>query len=113
MKPKKGHYVRETFFTHGAVRPWHRPPREAMGTPSLEVPKDRLEGRWQPAHSPELELDGLFQPMPFCDTRIEESIFFGSNVFSGEPLQISIFMRVSLCAHQQYEVSFKSKRSST
>lgn len=28
------------------VRPWHRLPREAVATPSLEVSKARLDGAW-------------------------------------------------------------------
>jgi len=48
------------------VRPWHRSPREAVGAPSVEVLKARLDGAlgslswWgQPAHGRGWELDGL------------------------------------------------------
>ena len=32
------------FFTQREVKPWHRLPREAVGAPSLEVFKARLDG---------------------------------------------------------------------
>lgn len=32
------------FFPQRVVRPWHRLPREAVGAPSLEVFKARLDG---------------------------------------------------------------------
>ena len=36
--------VRGKFFTKRVVRCWHRLPREAVGAPSLEVFKARLDG---------------------------------------------------------------------
>jgi len=36
--------LRRKFLTMRAVRLWHRMPREAVGAPSLEVPKARLDG---------------------------------------------------------------------
>jgi len=36
--------IRKMFFTVRAVRHWHRLPREAVGAPSLETPKVRLDG---------------------------------------------------------------------
>lgn len=36
--------VRRKFFTQRAVRPWHGLPREAVGAPSLEVLRSRLDG---------------------------------------------------------------------
>jgi len=34
----------QNFFTQRVVRPWHRLITEAMGAPSLEVFKTRLDG---------------------------------------------------------------------
>ncbi|KFZ67650.1 hypothetical protein N338_11898, partial [Podiceps cristatus] len=36
--------VRKKLFTLRVVRHWHRLPREAVGAPSLEVFKARLDG---------------------------------------------------------------------
>ena len=36
--------IRGKFFTMRVVRCWHRLPREAVGAPSLEVFKARLDG---------------------------------------------------------------------
>jgi len=36
--------IRRKFFTLRAVRHWHRLPREAVGAPSLEMLKARLDG---------------------------------------------------------------------
>jgi len=36
--------TRKKFFTLGVVRQWHRLPREAVDTPSLEVFKARVDG---------------------------------------------------------------------
>ena len=36
--------VRRRFFTQRVLRPWHRLPREAVDTPSLEAFKARLDG---------------------------------------------------------------------
>ena len=48
MKLKEGRYrsdIREKVFTDGVVRrPWYRLPREAVGAPSLEVFKEKLDG---------------------------------------------------------------------
>ena len=42
------------------VRLWHRLPREAVGAPSVEAIKARLDGAGDsPAHSSGLELDEL------------------------------------------------------
>ena len=47
FKLKKGKFrldVGKTFFTQRVVRHKHRLPREAVGTPSLEAFKARLDG---------------------------------------------------------------------
>ncbi|KFQ93806.1 hypothetical protein Y956_10712, partial [Nipponia nippon] len=36
--------IRKKFFTMRMVRPWNRLPREAVGAPSLEAFKARLDG---------------------------------------------------------------------
>jgi len=38
--------TRKNSFTVRVVRPWHRLPREAVGVPSLEGFKARLDGAW-------------------------------------------------------------------
>ena len=64
--------VRWKFFTRRVVRRWHRLPREAVHTPSLEVLKAGLSGilcslsQWV-ATSPWQRLETAFQPKPFCD----------------------------------------------
>ena len=47
MVLKEGRYrldVRKKFFMQGVMRCWARMSREAMGAPSLEVPKAKLDG---------------------------------------------------------------------
>ena len=47
FKLKEGRFrldIRRKFFTQRVVRHWHRPPREAVGAPSLEAFKARLDG---------------------------------------------------------------------
>lgn len=53
--------IREKFFPDSKVRPWHRLPREAVDSPSLEVPNTRLDGAWSTWSSGRqgVELDDL------------------------------------------------------
>jgi len=47
FKLKEGRFrlgVKKQLFTLREVRHWHRLPREAVGAPSLETPKVRLDG---------------------------------------------------------------------
>ena len=49
FKLKEGTFrldTRQKFFTVRVVRHWHRLPREAVDTPSLEASKARLDGAW-------------------------------------------------------------------
>ena len=68
-KLKEGRFkidVRKKILIQRVVRHWHRLPREAVGSPSLEVLKARLDGAlgslscWLAlhTHSRGLELDG-------------------------------------------------------
>ncbi|KFR17802.1 hypothetical protein N306_11513, partial [Opisthocomus hoazin] len=46
-KLKEGRFrldIRKKFFTVKVVKHWHRLPREAVDTPSLDVFKARLDG---------------------------------------------------------------------
>jgi len=73
--------IRKKFFTMRLVKHWHRLPREAVAAPSLAVLKARLDGAlsnlgwWKMSllMAGELEpddLEGAFQPKPFCDSMI-------------------------------------------
>ena len=65
FKLKEGRFkldTRKKFFTQWVVRPWHKLPREAVGAPSLEALKARLDeslGSLSPAYSMGLGLGWL------------------------------------------------------
>jgi len=59
------------IYLQGAVRHWHRLPREAVDAPFLQVLKARLDAALgslisgcQPAHCRDLELDDIWGPLP-------------------------------------------------
>ena len=72
--------TRRKFFTLRVTEHWHRLPRGAVGSPSLEILKTHLGwGPVQPALGDPASAAGLdwmicrgpFQPLPFCDSIIQ------------------------------------------
>ena len=70
---------KEKILHNEGGRCWHRLPREAVDAPSLEVLKARLDGPCVQSEQPDLVgavsahgrgSEGLFQPIPFCDSTI-------------------------------------------
>lgn len=60
--------IRKKFFTLRMVRHWHWSPREMVDVPSLEAPKVRQDGLWEPdgavsvpVHCRRVVLNGLYE----------------------------------------------------
>ena len=80
--------IRKKLFPMRVVRPWPRLPTEAVAAPSLAVLKARLDGAlsnlvwWEMSLlmvgglEPD-DLQGPFQPKPFCDSMIAQRIVAG------------------------------------